>query len=344
MSEICAAPEQIPLDCCADRTIADTTKPRRRLRISSEGLTPWLFLSPFLLLFSIFTLYPLLFAAVLSFHSWNPVAGLQGMTFTGLHNYRQALTDPWFWKAGYNTLVLALLSGVPQHLIAIPTAYLLAGRIRRWRHAYSAVLFVPYIMSTVAVTLIFFAIYAPRSGVLNQALLALADAPLLSGLLGFIKSASPLEWLANSGLLKPAVALVVIWKYTGFNIVIYTTAFLTTPEEIMDAARVDGCNAWQRFRHVALPMIRPFVFFAVTLTIIGSLQLFEEPFILTNGESGGVGQTVLTVPYYLYLVGWQWLEMGSAAALSCISFVGIAAATAAHFWIFGRQGLEKGEP
>lgn len=312
---------------------------RRRAR--RKALTPWLFISPFLALFVTFTAFPLIFSVYLSFQDWNPVAGLGAMEFVGLKNYALVLGDPWLWKSVYNTLWLAIAANVPQHLIAIPVAYMLVSAMKGgWRHIYTATMFTPFITSTVAVSLIFYSIYSANTGILNQWLLALSETPIIGYFFSWVPEAMPIRWLSDSDLIKPSIAFVVIWKYTGFNIVIYSAGFLTVSEDIYDAAKVDGCKPFQQFRHVALPMIRPFVFFAITLSIIGGLQLFEEPFVLTAGDSGGVGQSGLTAAYYLYLVGWEWLEMGQAAAISWVLFAFIALATFVHFYFNGRKGLE----
>ncbi len=305
-----------------------------------KTLTPWLFISPFIIIFSVFTAFPLVFSGYLSFQEWNPVAGLSSMEFVGWDNYALALDDPWMWKSLYNTAWLAIVSGIPQHLIAIPVAYLLVTAVRSGvRQFYTATFFVPFITSTVAISLIFYTIYSGNSGILNQWLVAISKWPVFSSFLGWVEEAMPIRWLNSSDLIKPSIAFVVIWKYTGFNIVIYSAGFLTVSKDLYDAAKVDGCNAWQQFWNIALPMIRPFAFFAVTLTIIGNLQMFEEPFVLTSGNSGGVGQSGLTASYYLYLVGWEWLEMGAAAAISWVLFLFIAIVTAVHFYFNGKKGL-----
>ncbi|WP_102867072.1 carbohydrate ABC transporter permease [Pseudovibrio exalbescens] len=324
-------------------SLGDTSRPSRKpstWRRYKKRLMPWFFISPFLILFCLFTAFPLLFSIFLSFQEWNPVAGLDSMQYVGLDNYKLAVTDPWLWKSLYNTVWLALVSGIPQHVLAIPVAYMLVSAVRgRLRHLYTATMFIPFITSTVAVSLIFFSIYSTNAGILNQMLLGLSHLPVLSWFFSWVPEAMPIRWLTSSDLLKPSIAMVVIWKYTGFNIVVYSAGFLTVSRDLYDAAKVDGCNRWQQFWHVALPMIRPFIFFAVTLTIIGNLQLFEEPFVLTQGESGGVAQSGLTASYYLYLVGWQWLEMGAAAAISWILFLFIAIATGVHFYFNARKGL-----
>ncbi|WP_082733912.1 carbohydrate ABC transporter permease [Polycladidibacter hongkongensis] len=315
--------------------------PKKRGRRLFNSLQPWLFISPFIIIFCLFTLFPLTFSVYLSFQEWNPVTGLSGMNYVGVQNYVEAYDDPWLWKSLYNTFWLAIVSGVPQHLIAVPVAYLLVYAVRSsLRHVLTATMFIPFITSTVAVALIFYSIYSANTGILNQMLLGASKLPLIGALFAWVPDVMPIKWLTKSDLIKPAIAAVVIWKYTGFNIVIYSAGFVTVPQDVYDAAKVDGCNRLQQFWHVALPMIRPFIFFAMTLTIIGNLQLFEEPFILTSGDTGGVGQAGLTTSYYLYLVGWEWLEMGAAAAISWILFLIIAIATSIHFYFNGRKGME----
>ncbi len=309
-------------------------------RVLKKRLMPWLFISPYLVLFIMFTAFPLGFSIFLSFHEWNPTSGLDGMNFVGLTHYADIITDPWLWKSLYNTVWLAIVAGVPQHLIAIPVAYLLVSVFKgALRHFYTATMFIPFITSTVAISLIFYTIYSGNSGILNQWLLALSDVPVIGALFAWVPDAMPIRWLSSSALIKPAIAFVVVWKYTGFNIVIYSAGFLTVSKDLYDAAEVDGCSAWQKFWHVALPMIRPFVFFALTLTIIGNLQLFEEPFVLTAGDSGGVAQSGLTASYYLYLAGWEWHQMGYATAVSWILFLFIAVITSVHFYFNGRKGM-----
>lgn len=306
--------------------------------LSLKALTPYGFLLPFLIIFSVFGVFPLLFSVYLSFHAWNPVEGVAAMNYVGFDNYQVALTDPWLWRSLSNTLWLAITSGVAQHLVAIPVAYILVSLGDRLRHWLTSAYFLPFITSTVAASLIFFNMYSPNSGIINQSLTALADSSVFGWAFSWLNEYQPIRWLDDANMIKPSIAIMVFWKYTGFNIVLYTTGLMTIPKEILEAARLDGANAFRRFWNISLPMIRPFVFFAVTMTIIGNLQLFEEPFILTRG-TGGVGQAGLTISMYLYKVGWEWLEMGTASAISWLLFALIATCTAIQFFFFGKKGL-----
>ncbi|PWI33411.1 sugar ABC transporter permease [Vibrio albus] len=309
-------------------------------RLKLKALTPYGFLLPFLVIFSIFGIFPLVFSVFLSFHEWNPVEGLSAMKYVGFENYSVALTDPWLWRSLKNTVWLAITSGVAQHLIAIPTAYILVSMGNNIRHWLTSAYFLPYITSTVAASLIFFNMYSPHSGIINQSLIALADNPILGWAFSWVNDFQPIRWLEDSIMIKPSIAIMVFWKYTGFNIVLYTTGLMTIPKDILEAARMDGANFLRRFWHISLPMIRPFIFFAITMTIIGNLQLFEEPFVLTSGN-GGTGQAGLTISMYLYKVGWEWLEMGTASAISWLLFALIATCTTVQFLFFGKKGLEE---
>ncbi|WP_369600093.1 sugar ABC transporter permease [Hahella sp. SMD15-11] len=309
-----------------------------RLFNPPRGSAPYLFLMPYILLFLMFGVFPLLFSVYLSFHVWNPIKGLDSMEYTGLENYALALGDPVLWKSLYNTVWLAIVSGAAQHLVAIPVACILVGLGERLRQWLTSAYFVPYVTSTVAVSLVFFNMYSPNTGIINKTLMALSDSDLFGWAFAWVKEVMPLRWLEDAFLVKPAVAFVVFWKYTGFNIVLYCTGLMAIPRDLYEAARVDGASTFRRFWHISLPLLRPFIFFAVTLTIIGNLQLFEEPFILTRG-TGGVSHSAMTISMYLFQIGWEYLDMGVASAIAWMLFILIGILTGIHFKLFGRSGL-----
>lgn len=301
-------------------------------------LTPYGFLSPYLIIYGVFGIFPVFFMVYLSFHIWNPVEGLGSMEFVGLENYALSLTDPTLWQTMWNTLVMAVLSGVPQHLVALPMAYLLVMMGSKARHWFTTAYFLPYITSTVAVSMIFYVMYSKDSGIINLVLAQLADGSLTSWLFGGLKEVLPLGWVQENGLIRYSVSFVVWWKYVGFNIVIYTAGLATISHDLYEAAKIDGASSWQRFTKVSLPLLKPFIFFGVTMTIIGNMNLFDEPYVLTVG--GQFAQTAgKTISNYLYQIAWEWLDMGSAAAISWILFVVIGIFTSIYFWLFGRQGL-----
>lgn len=328
--------------------VGQRSSPERARRTLSFGArldrfqrryAPYFFISPFFLIFAVFGLFPIAFSIYLSFQMWNPVQGLGTMEYVGIENYTFLLTDPWFWKSMYNTLWITVASGLPQHLVAIPLAFALAMGVRHLRHPLTAAYFLPYITSAVAIALVFATIFGTQFGILNQAFIYLATAPWSAWLFGGLADTLPVNWLGRAANIKPAISIEVFWQFFGFNVVLYAAGLATIPSEYYEAAQIDGASLLQSFWHITLPLLRPMIFFAVTLTIIGNLQLFDQPFILTDG-TGGTGQAGMTVAMYLYRTGFEWLEMGTAAAMSWLLFIVIGGLTAAHFWLFGRSGLE----
>ena len=281
-------------------------------------MAPYLFLAPFFILFAVFSVFPLGFSMWLSLHQWEPAAGLAAMRWVGLDNYAYALTDPWFQRSLWNTLWFAIVSGVPQHLVALPLAWFIHRRLKRSRDWVVGAYFIPYITSSVAIALIFATLYSKDYGVINAALQAL-------GLPGDI------DWLGDAAYTKPAVAFVVFWRYLGWNVVLYLSALQVIDEELFEASALDGAGLWRQFWHITLPLLKPMIFFAVTLTLIGNLQLFEEPFILVDVEKG-VSQSVMTSAIFMYRLAFSDGDFGTASAVSWILFLIIAALT----WLNGR--------
>lgn len=293
---------------------------------------PYLFISPFFILFGVFGLFPLLFSIVLSLHSWDAAAGLGAMDWVGLDNYVYALTrDDWLHSALFNTLWLALAGSVPQHLVALPLAYFLHTAFSRWRNGVVGLYFLPFITSTVAVSLVFSALFSKDFGAINAALQALRGLPLV----GALFPDAPIDWTQAQNT-RWMIAIVVFWRYLGWNTVLYLSAIQTIPRDLLEAAQVDGANAWQRFIHIVLPQLRPMLFFAVTLSIIGSLQLFEEPFILTNG-TGGTDQAGKTAAMHMYSIAFTDGDFGTASAVAWLLFMLIGAATWLNKRLLGQR-------
>ena len=145
------------------------------------------------------------------------------------------------------------------------------------------------------------------------------------------------DWLGDSAYTKPAVAFVVFWRFLGWNLVLYLSALQTIDKDLYEAATLDGAGGWQQFRYITLPLLRPMMFFAVTLTLIGNLQLFEEPFILVDIEKG-VSQSVMTTAIFMYRLAFAEGDFGAASAVSWLLFFVIAALTWFNSKLFGRQG------
>ncbi|SMB80298.1 carbohydrate ABC transporter permease [Deinococcus hopiensis] len=305
-----------------------------RWNIFQRRAAPYFFISPFFILFLVFGLFPIVFLAYLSFQEWTPSAGLGTMKFVGWRNYTDNLTDPAFWSSLRNTVSLALLAGLPQHLIAIPLAFAINMGLRKLQGPLTAVYFVPYITSVVAISVTFFTLFSWQYGVVNAGLTALHHLPLIGGLF----PAENINWLGERAFIQPAIAMVVVWRFTGWNVVLYLAGLQSISRDLYEAASVDGATRLQQFRFITLPLLRPMMFLAITLTIIGNLQLFEEPFILTNG-TGGAGQQGTTAVMYMLRTYQNYGEAGIAAAMGWLLFVVIMVLTFINNRVFGREGV-----
>ena len=286
----------------------------RQLRWHQRG-APYFFVLPFVLLFLVFGLFPIAFSLYLVFHAWDPVQGLQSMQFVGMENLSFAIEDPLVWTSLGNTLILAVASGLPQHLVAIPLAYLISERLGRWRNTAMGVYFLPYITSTVAIAIMFSTLFSTDYGAINVMLQSLAKWDVLAQLL----PDKNIDWLGQPETIKPVVALVVFWRYVGFNVILYVAAMQSIPRDLYEAARMDGANGWRIFWHITLPQLKPMMYFGVTLTVIGGLQLFEEPFILTGGK-GGMEYAGMTTAMYMYRTAFEFNDFGLASAISWLLF------------------------
>ena len=284
--------------------------------IITPGLAPFVFISPFIILFLVFGLFPILFSFVLMFHTWDPVQGLSSMEFIGLENLEFAIEDPLVWTSLRNTLWLAIASGLPQHVIAIPLAYFINEKLGRWRNAVMGIYFLPYITSSVAIAMMFSTLFSTDYGMVNAMLTKLVSMPLLQHVL----PSTNIDWLGDPTTIKPIVAFVVFWRYLGFNVILYVAAMQAIPREQYEAARMDGAKSIQQFWYITLPQLKPIMFFGVTLTIIGGLQLFEEPFILTGGK-GGMEYAGMTTAMYMYRTAFDFNDYGLASAISWMLFI-----------------------
>jgi len=189
---------------------------------------PYVFISPFFILFAVFGLFPLLFSIYLSFHRWDPAEGLAAMRFVAFENYLYVLQDDdWFRHSIFNTLWLALVSGLPQHLVALPLAFFFHSALGRWRNAVVGVYFLPFITSTVAISLVFSTLFSRDFGMVNVMLTSLHQVPVL----GWLFPSANIDW-SQPGYTKWMIAFVVWWRYVGWNAVLYLSAMQTIPRDL----------------------------------------------------------------------------------------------------------------
>lgn len=283
----------------------------------------YLFISPFYLLFLAFGLFPVLFSLFLSFQSW---AGIGEMEFVGLVQFRYLITDPVFWKAIGNTFIIWFLSTIPMLFGALCIAFLLNVPMLRFKGFYRTAFFLTNVTSIVAVTIIFKSIFGNQYGLFNYILTVI-------GL-------EPVPWMNSGILVKIVIASMVVWRWAGYNAIIYLAGLQSIPNTLYEAAKIDGASSYQMFFHITIPMLRPIILFTVLMTTIGSMQLFTEPQVLL-GDSGGVGESGLTIALYMYQQGFIKHEFGYAAAISWALFLIIALFSLFNWKVVQRTGVKS---
>jgi ABC-type sugar transport system permease subunit len=272
----------------------------------SRKLAPYLFISPFFVGYAIFFLGPVLSSLRLSFFQQN---GLNvEPQFVGLQNYELLFRDRLFLKSLVNTTYYGLGSVFVIAPLALLLGILLSLPRLRFREFFRLFFFTPSITSGVVVGIIFGLVFENQYGLLNNYLVQ----PL--GL-------EPIRWLRDPVTVMPAIILIGIWKFTGINALYFMVGLQNIPPELKEAALVDGASRWQIFRHITLPLLRPVIAFVLTFAIIGSYNLFSEPYLLL-GRTGGTNNAGLTVTMHLFTTGFNQLKMGYAAAMGyAIAFI-----------------------
>ena len=303
-----------------------------------QKAAPYVFTSPFFISFLVFSAFPLLFSLYLSFHSWN---GVGAMKYVGLKNYTYLLTDDSFWLAVKNTVILMFMSAVPQHILAIFFAFILNAGFVKLKEFFKGTLFLPYLTASIVISLLFRCLFSYKMGLLNYALEYVYGLAPIKALFKLLRIDFPIDWLGKATYVKPAVSLLIIWQWTGWNTILYLAGLQSISHEYYEAARVDGANWRQIFFRITLPLLRPMIMYAVTLSIIGSMQLFTEPLILTD-MNGGANMAAYTVAMNLYQVAFDWTYFGSAAAISYALFPMIFVFSLINLRLF-KQGREEEE-
>lgn len=245
-----------------------------------QRLNPWpyLFIAPYFIIYLIFGFYPILYSLGISFTNWD---GIGSIHFVGFTNYIKLFTiDPYFWKSIINTLIL-LLESLPVQIIGgLLLAVALFSKRAKFKRLFQLVNFLPYITTPVAVGLIFWMFFDWQTGIVNRILTQ-------SGIL-----AEGINWLGNVWPARIVVGLMIIWKYTGYTMVIYLAGLANIPNDIYEAAYVDGSGPVHTFFKITVPLLRPVTVFLVITSIIGGLQLFDEPKLLLAGWGGASGSVV----------------------------------------------------
>ncbi|UQZ36392.1 cytochrome C biogenesis protein [Paenibacillus sp. PK3_47] len=272
---------------------------QRRSRI-----TAYTFISPFFILFSIFGLYPIFFTFYLSFFKWD---ALNPMKFVGMKNYELVTSDPTFWISFSNTLIMGLMGTLPQVLLALLLAVLLHSGMTKFKKTFRILYFMPNITSIVAVTLVFSTLFG-NNGMINW---------MLNGL-GLDSMAFNSGWWG----VKIAISTMVMWRWTGYNAIIFLSGLQSIPMDLYESARIDGANRRQQLFSITLPLLKPFIIFVSLQSTIGALQLFTEPYVfLGQAGTGSTRQEGITMVTYLYSEAFRNGFFGTAAATAVLLFL-----------------------
>lgn len=272
------------------------------------------FVLPALLAIGLFFLVPLLGALALSLTDFDiyALADPANLTFVGLRNYSRLVGEPRFRLAMFNTFYFAAVAGPLSVALSLGTALLINSRLTHGAKLFRTIFFLPVVTTLVAVAVVWRALYHPRYGLLNHALASLGIGPI--------------DWLGDPAWAMPAIILMAVWKNFGFNMVIFLAGLQSIPPHLYEAAEIDGARGWQQFRHVTLPGLGPTFVFVAIITMIGYLQLFAEPYVMTQG---GPADRTLSMVLLMYEEGFRWWNLGTAAALAFLLFAVILLASAA---------------
>jgi multiple sugar transport system permease protein len=280
---------------------------------SAQARAGWAFAFPALAVIGVFFLLPVVAALALSFTDFDlyALADPSTVRVIGLDNYHTLLTTPMFWKALGNTAVFVVL-GVPLSLAAsLAAALLLDAPLARLRGLFRTAFFAPVVTTLVAVALIWRYLLHTRYGLINYLLVHLGVAPI--------------DWLGDPHWSMPAIVLLAVWKNFGYNMIILLAALQSIPDDLYEAARLDGAGAWARLWHVTLPLLQPTLALVTLLTVSGYFQLFAEPYVMTQG---GPLQSTVSVLYFMFEQGFTWWRLGFASAVAFVLFGLVLALTA----------------
>ncbi len=274
-------------------------------RTHPQIITITLFLSPSLIVLAAFFFVPVLGSFLLGFTDFDIYAlgNLDYLRFVGLKNYESLLNDPLFWKALQNTFFFVFVGGPLSVLFSLGTALLLNARLAPWRSFFRLIYFAPVVTTLVAVAVVWRYLYHPRSGLLNS----------LLDLFGL----TPVDWLGDPTWAMPAIILLAVWKNFGYNMLIFVAGLQNIPDELYEAARIDGAGALMQFWNITLPQLAPTSLFVGLTTMIGYFQLFAEPYVMTQG---GPMNSTLSIVLLMYQHGFRWWSIGYAASIAFILF------------------------
>ncbi|MEN9934226.1 MAG: hypothetical protein RLZZ387_805 [Chloroflexota bacterium] len=291
-------------------TVTRSKADDRRIMMREAKRNGWayVFISPFYLLYAVFGMFPLLYGVWLSFHEWD---GISPMKWVGIKNYANLMVDDIWWYSIYNTIWLFFVATVPQLTIALILAFIINSTYIKGKDFFRAAFFSPIVASSVAVALVFTYVFGERYGMLNY----------FFSMFGV----TPIDWLGSRNWLKPSMAIVTIWQWTGYTMIIFLAGLQSINTELYEAAKVDGAQTRDIFWSITMPLMKPVILFQVILSIIGAMQSFDIPVMLAGGTQssapGGTDRAGLVAMINVYWTAFKYTEFGYAAAMAFVLFV-----------------------
>lgn len=288
-------------------------KSKNRLK---QIITPYLFMLPALIMLSFFFFWPIINTLRLSFFEYNMMTAPE---FIGISNFQNLLQDSKFWNALKNTILYSMM--VIPSLVILPLGLaVLIDTNLKFINIFKVGYYFPRILSMVVVGTIWKFMYQ-SDGLINSFI----------KLFGF----NPPSWLADSTYALIAIAIVTIWKSSGYYMVIYLAGLQTIPRQLYEAAKVDGASSWKQFYHITLPLLKPHILTVSLITTIGAMRVFGESFIITDGGPGGATEVVTL---YVYKLAFEYFNMGYASTVALILLIIILILSFINFKIFSSKG------
>lgn len=271
----------------------------------AQARAAWYFLAPALVLIGLFFFLPVAASLLLSVTDFDIYAlGNSSLArFVGLRNYVDLAHNPTFWTAIRNTFYFALVGGPLTVAVSLGAALLVNAKAIRLRGVFRTIYFTPFVTTLVAIAVVWRYLYHPRYGLLDYLLAHIGIGPI--------------DWLGDPRWAMPAIIVMAIWKNFGYNMLIFIAGLQSIPEELYEAARIDGAGPLRRFRHVTIPQLAPTFLFVGVVTMIGYFQLFAEPYVMTGG---GPLRATTSLVLFMYEEGFRWWRMGVAAAIAFVLF------------------------
>jgi lactose/L-arabinose transport system permease protein len=276
---------------------------------------PYLLVAPAVLLFALFTVYPIIASLVLSFQK--PVNG--EFVFVGVSNYIRLIGDEIFRKAITNTFVIFIIQVPIMIFLALILANALNSRLLKFKGFFRTSFFMPAVTSLVAYSVLFS--------------IMLQDSGLINNVLSFF-GIGPIPWLSHPVWAKISIIIAMTWRWTGYNMVIFLAALQNLSDDIYEAASLDGAGKWQQFFYITIPQLKPVILFSTVLSTIGTLQLFDEPYNLTKG---GPADSTMTLGLYIYQTAFNYFDFGYACAIAYVVVILVAILSFIQFKVTGEK-------